>query len=71
MLYDLYWIRGVYEWLYVRLSENLPNILATYPNFYIDHVAGGVADTLRFVAVILLFVAAFFAWEPKNCHLLA
>ena len=66
MLYDLYWIRGVYTRIYERLLENLPDITAKYPNFYIDHVAGGIADTLRLIAVILLFIAAYLAWGPKK-----
>ena len=66
MLYDLYWIRGVYTRIHERLLENLPDITAKYPNFYIDHVAGGIADTLRLIAVILLFIAAYLAWGPKK-----
>jgi hypothetical protein len=66
MLYDLYWIRGVYNWIYERLLENLPNITVNYPTFYTDFVAGGVADTLRSIAVISLFVVAFLAWGPKK-----
>ena len=65
-LYDLYWLRNTYNWLYVRLQENQPDLLAVYPNFYIDHVAGAVANTLRLVGVILLFVAAYFAWGRKK-----
>jgi hypothetical protein len=62
MVYDLYWIRGVYGLVYQRLLENLPDITAKYPNFYIDQVAGGFADTLRLVAVILLLTVAYLYW---------
>ena len=66
MLYDLYWVRGVYTRVYQMLLENLPDITAKYANFYIDHVAGGIADTLRLMAVILLFVTAYLSWGPKK-----
>ena len=65
-MYDLYWVRGTYSWIYVRLLENVPDLLAKYPNFYIDHVAGTIADTLRLVAVLLLLVAAYLAWGSKK-----
>jgi hypothetical protein len=61
-VYDLYWLRNTYNWLYVRLQENHPDLLAVYPNFYIDHVVGAVANTLRLVGVILLFITAYLAW---------
>ena len=66
MLYDLYWIRGVYTRIHGILLENLPNITAKYAGFYIDYVAGGIADTLRLVAVVFLFAAAYLAWGPKK-----
>jgi hypothetical protein len=65
-LYDVNWVIKVYDWIYVRVATNPPDLLALYPNFYIDHVAGAIADTLRVIAVILLFVAAFLAWTPKK-----
>ena len=46
--------------------ENLPDITSKYSNFYVDHVAGGIADTLRLVAVLLLFAAAYLVWGPKK-----
>ncbi len=66
MLYDLYWIRGVYTRIFGILFENLPDILAKHPNFYIDYVAGGIYDPLRLIAVILIFTAAYLAWGPKK-----
>jgi hypothetical protein len=66
MVYDLYWIRGVYTRINAILLENLPDITAKYSNFYVDHVAGGIADTLRLVAVILLFIAVYLVWGPKK-----
>ena len=41
-------------------------MLAAYPNFYIDHVAGAIADTLRLIAVIFFFIAAYLAWGPRK-----
>ena len=37
-----------------------------YPNFYIDHVAGAVANTLRLVGVILLLIAVYLVWGRKK-----
>jgi hypothetical protein len=66
MLFEVYWIRSVYTNIYGKLLENLPDITAKYPNFYIDHVAGASAATFRFAGAIILFFAAYLAWGPKK-----
>jgi hypothetical protein len=65
MAYDLYWIRGVFTRVYDVLTQNLPDILAKYPNFYDDYVAGAIADSLRLVGVILVLLSAYLVWGPK------
>lgn len=64
MLFGLYWVQMIYN--------RIPYLLQTDPNrhltlqFWTDHVTGGIVDTLRVVAVILLFVALYLAWGPKK-----
>jgi hypothetical protein len=65
-LYGAYWVQSTYNWLYVRLQQNVPNLLAAYPNFYIDHVASAIGDTFRLVGVIVLFIAAYLGWGPRK-----
>ena len=64
MLFDLYWVQMIYN--------RIPYLLETDPNryltlqFWTDHVTGAIIDTLRVVAVILIFVALYLAWGPKK-----
>jgi len=64
MLYGLYWVQ--------MMANRIPYLLKTYPNrpstlgFWTDHVTGASVDTLRVVAVILLFAALYLAWGPKK-----
>jgi hypothetical protein len=64
MLFGLYWLQMIYN--------RIPYLLKTYPNitstlqFWTDHVTGAIIDTLRVVAVILIFVALYLAWGPKK-----
>jgi hypothetical protein len=64
MLFGLYWVQMIYN--------RIPYLLETDPNryltlqFWTDHVTGGIVDTLRVVAVILIFVALYLAWGPKK-----
>ena len=63
-LFSLYWVQNAYNRVNLDLIENRP--LLNSSSFWLDHVFGAVADTLRIVAVILLVVAATFAWGPKS-----
>jgi hypothetical protein len=66
MIYDLYWIHGVFTLIYSILIQNLPDILAKHPNFYYDYVAGAIANSLRMVGVILVLLSAYLVWGPKR-----
>jgi hypothetical protein len=63
-LFSLYWVMNAYNRVHLDLIENRP--LFNSSSFWLDHVFGAVADTLRVVAVILLVVAAYLAWRPKK-----
>ena len=63
-LFSLYWVQNAYNCVNLDLIENRP--LLNSSSFWLDHVFGAVADTLRIVAVILLVVSAYFAWGPKK-----
>lgn len=64
LLFGLYWVQMIYN--------RIPYLLATDPNryltlqFWTDHVTGAIIDTLRVVAVILIFVALYLTWGPKK-----
>ncbi len=64
LLFGLYWVQMIYN--------RIPYLLQTDPNryltlqFWTDHVTGAIIDTLRVVAVILLFVGLYLAWGPKK-----
>jgi len=63
-LFGLYWVEHAYNRVLLDLIQNSP--LLNSSSFWLDHVFGATADTLRIVAVILLFIAAYLAWGPKK-----
>jgi hypothetical protein len=63
-LFGLYWVQHAYNRLLLDLIENRP--LLQTSSFWLDHVFGAIADRLRIVAVIILFIAAYLAWGPKK-----
>jgi hypothetical protein len=63
-LFGLYWVQHAYNRVLLDLIENRP--LLQTSSFWLDHVFGSIADTLRIVAVIILFIAAYLAWGPKK-----
>jgi hypothetical protein len=63
-LFALYWVLNAYNRVHLDLIENRP--LLNSSSFWLDHVFGAIADTLRIVAVILLIVAAYLTWGPKK-----
>jgi hypothetical protein len=64
ILFGLYWMQMAYNRV-PYLLQNYPDIPSTL-GFWTDHVTGAIVDTLRVVAVILLFVALYLAWGPKK-----
>jgi hypothetical protein len=63
-LFSFYWVQNAYNRVNLDLIQNRP--LLNSSSFWLDHVFGAVADTLRIVAVILLVVSAYLAWGPKK-----
>jgi hypothetical protein len=64
MLFDIYWVQSAYNRIYLDLIQNRPSLNPS--NFWLDHTFGATADTLRIVAVILLFFVAYMVWGPKK-----
>jgi hypothetical protein len=64
MLFGIYWVQSAYNRILLDLIENRP--LINPSNFWLDHAFGATADTLRIVAVFLLFFVIYLAWGPKK-----
>lgn len=56
-----------YNRVYLDIIENKPFFdLSLGLGLWLDHVVGAIADTLRIVAAILLFITAFLSWGHKK-----
>ena len=67
MLFGLYWVQSAYGSVHLDIIQNRPFLdLSLGLNLWLDHVIGSIADTLRIIAVIFLFLTVYLAWGPKK-----